>query len=96
MGDLTGNAISLIVARGIEYDSYRLAWLGCRDEPFRHAACIVGNEPVGCAQNIGGASVIVLERDNRSGWIIALKLQDITDARASPAVDCLVWIARYG
>ena len=55
----------------------------------------MGNEPIGRSENIGRAAVVVLEFHDRSRGIITLELENVADARASPAIDRLIRVAGH-
>ena len=90
---LRRNPPGLVLARRIEHDSDAITRGSRRHQPLRLAAGVVGDQAVGRAEDVGGAAIVVLERHNRGGRIVPFKLQDVANARSSPAVDGLVWIA---
>ena len=55
----------------------------------------MGDEPVGGAENIGCAAVVVFELDDLGRGIVPLEFQDVADACAPPAVDRLIRVARH-
>jgi hypothetical protein len=53
----------------------------------------VGDQTVRRGENVGGASIVLLELHHRGGGIIAFEFEDVGDFRAAEAVDGLVVIA---
>ena len=53
----------------------------------------MGDEPVGGAENIGAAPIIVFERDDRGRGVVAFEFQNVADARPPPPVDRLIGVA---
>ena len=94
--DLVGNAIGFVVAGCVEHNSHGATRIGIGDQSFRLATRVVGNQPVGRAENIGGAAVVVFELNHCGRRVVAFEFKNVTDACATPAVDRLIGITRNG
>ena len=56
---------------------------------------LLPDQVVGHAQDVLGASVILLELDDPAAGVIVLEFEDVGEVRASPSVDRLVGVARH-
>ena len=53
----------------------------------------MGDDLIGSVEDVGGAAVVLLQLDDHSVRIVLLKIENVADIRAAPAVDALVVIA---
>ena len=58
-----------------------------------HAALVVGDDLIGRVEDVGGGAVVLLELDDGGVGEVLLKVEDVADVRAAPAVDALVVVA---
>ena len=82
--------IAFVVGR-VKLD--RLAVGTVRPKVFAHARTVVGNQRICSVQNRRGRAIVLLEFDDRSTRKVFLKLMNVLDARAAPAIDRLVIVA---
>ena len=61
-----------------------------RPKLFLLAVDVVLNHRIGCRQNVFGRTVVLLQFDGTGFGIIFLKVHDVADIRATPAIDGLV------
>ena len=95
-GDLGGDAIRLLEPRAVEHDPDRRAGGRGRDQPLDLPPRVVRDQPIGCAEDVGGAPVVVFELHHRRRRVVPLELQDVADAGPPPTVDRLVGVAGDG
>ena len=80
-----------LVAGGKEADGFALSPLG--PQGLFLAACVMGDDLIGSVQDVGGGAVILLQLDDGSVGIVLLKIEDVADIRAAPAVDGLIVVS---
>src|SRR6202034_509529 len=68
---------------------------GFGPEPLAFALGIVGHHRAGGFENILGGAVVLFQANDRGIRKIALKVEDVADVRATPAVDGLILIAHH-
>ena len=85
-----GGLVALILA---VYDRDLVAPLAGGEEILVATEFVVSDERVGDGEYGGGGTEVLSQRDDASGGVVLLELEDVGDVGAAPAVDRLVRIA---
>ena len=80
-----------LIQRVVQRDALALARLG--PQRLLLAPAVVGDDLVGRVEDVAGGAVVLLELDDLRLGEVLLKVEDVPDVRAAPAVDRLVVVA---
>ena len=83
--------LALLVRQGRDQDRLALAPLG--PKALALPARVVGDDGVGRLEDAVGGAVVLLELYRVAVLVVLLKVEDVADVRAAPAVDGLVVVA---
>ena len=90
------NSLGLVLLVVALDHAHRLAIAERAPQFFLEQLRVVADHHVGCAQDVAGRAVVLLQRDDLERRVLLRQALQVVDGRAAPAVDALVVVADRG